>query len=124
MLEIFEKFVFLEIWIDFSAFGALPSYFHHNLISIVEIMLNSIKNSYFNDVCGFFVSSSALRFVGLMCVCFDTCFFDLLFWKKYCNSPDEAVVVLQTRSAWKTVRGSKTGLSGGPDSLPLGMSFF
>ena len=42
-LEIFEKFVFLEIWIDFSAFGALPSYFHHNLISIVEIMLNPMK---------------------------------------------------------------------------------
>ena len=90
---------------------------------MVEIMLISIKNSYFNDVSGFFVSPCALRFVGLMCVCFDTCFLNLLFWKKYCNSPDEAVVVLQTRSAWKTVRGSKTRLSEGPDSLPLGMSF-
>ena len=102
----------------------MPSFFHHNLISIVEILLNSIKNSYFNDVCGFFVSPCALRFVGLMCVCFDTCFCDLLFWKKYFNCPDEAVVVLQTRSARKTVRGSKTGLPEGPDSVPLGISFF
>ena len=31
-------------------------------------MLTSIKFSYFNDVCGFFVPPCALRFVGLMCL--------------------------------------------------------
>ena len=68
------------------------------------------------SLCSSFCGSDVSALILVVVTCF--------FWKKYLNCPNEAVVVLQTRSARKTVRGSKTGPPGGPDSTPLGISVF